>query len=68
MLYVPYATSSKEQTGNISTFTQFKEGNLPLESYNVMERSEKSDDDSTLAPLISETEMDEMSLGNESDA
>ena len=26
--YTPYATSSREQTGNIITFTQFEEGNL----------------------------------------
>ena len=26
--YIPYATSSHEQTGNIITFSQFEEGNL----------------------------------------
>ena len=26
--YNPYATSSKEQTGDIITFTQFEEGNI----------------------------------------
>ena len=27
--YTPYATSSKEKTGDIITFAQFEEGNLP---------------------------------------
>ena len=33
--YTPYATSSKEQTGNVITFTQFEEGNLlfPLREF-----------------------------------
>ena len=26
--YTPYATSSREQTGNVITFTQFEEGNI----------------------------------------
>ena len=26
--YTPYATSSKEQTGNVITFAQFEEGNI----------------------------------------
>ena len=26
--YTPYATSLKEQTGNVITFTQFEEGNI----------------------------------------
>ena len=26
--YTPYATSSKEQTGDVITFTQFEEGNI----------------------------------------
>ena len=52
--YIPYATSSKEQTGDIITFTQFEEGNLLLETCNNTESGNKYDDDSTLAPLISE--------------
>ena len=30
--YIPCATSSKEQTGNIITFTQFEEGDLLSET------------------------------------
>ena len=32
--YTPYATSSKEQTGDVITFTQFEEGNLLTETRN----------------------------------
>ena len=32
--YTPYATSSKEQTGDVITFTQFEEGNLLSETRN----------------------------------
>ena len=39
--YIPYATSSKKQTGDIIMFTQFEEGNLLSES--------------TLPPLMSES-------------
>ena len=28
VMYTPCATSSREQTGNIITFTQFEEGNI----------------------------------------
>ena len=28
VMYAPYATSLKEQTGNVITFTQFEEGNI----------------------------------------
>ena len=52
--YIPYDISSKVKTGNITTFTQFEEGGLLLEYHNVTESSDKSDDDSTLPPLISE--------------
>ena len=68
VLYVLYASSSKEQTSGIITFTQFEEGNLLSESYNGTESGDKSDDDLTLPPLISEGKMDEMSSGDESDA
>ena len=32
--YILYATSSKEQTGNVITFTQFEEGNIITETCN----------------------------------
>ena len=51
--YTPYATSSKEQTGNIITFTQFEEGNLLSETYEDAESDDKSDNNSIIPPLIS---------------
>ena len=68
MLYIPYATSSKEQTGDIITFTQLEEGDLLSESRNSTESGDKSDDYLTLPPLISEAKIDEMSSSDESDA
>ena len=35
--YTAYATSSKEQTGNVITFTQFEEGNILTETSNDAE-------------------------------
>ena len=32
--YTPYATSSKEQTGDVITFTQFEEGNILTKTHN----------------------------------
>ena len=43
--YTPCATSSKEKTGNITTFTQFVEGNLWPEIHDNAESGDKSDDD-----------------------
>ena len=52
--YIPYATYLKEQTGDIMAFAQFEEGNLLSEYHNSKESSDKSDDNLTLPPLISE--------------
>ena len=41
--YTPYATSSKEQTDDIITFAQFKEGNILTETCNGAESSDESD-------------------------
>ena len=38
-----YATSSKEQTGDIITFAQFEEGNLISETRNDTESDDESD-------------------------
>ena len=35
--YTPYATSSKEQTGDVITFAQFEEGNTLTETRNNAE-------------------------------
>ena len=66
--YIHFATSSREQTGNIITSAHFEERNLFYETCNYTESGKKSDDDLTLEPLFSEEEMDVMSSGNESDA
>ena len=68
MSYIPYATFSKEKIVNIIRFAQFEDGNLVSKTRNDTESGNKSDDNSTLSPLISEEEMNEMSLGDESDA
>ena len=59
--YIPYATSSKEKTGDIIAFAQFEEGGLLSESCDGAEISDKYDDNSTLPHLISETKIDEIS-------
>ena len=41
--YTLYATSSKEQTGDVITFAQFEEGNILTENRNDAESGEKSD-------------------------
>ena len=54
--YVTYtlcATSLKEKTVNIITFTQFEEGNSPSETRNNLKSGDESDDDSIMPPLLS---------------
>ena len=51
--YIPYATSSREKTGNIITFLQFEEGDLLSETCEGTERGKNNDDNSTDAPLLS---------------
>ena len=46
--YTPYAMSSKEQTGDVITFTQFEEGNLLTEVRNNTESGDKSDSKSIM--------------------
>ena len=41
--YTPYATSSKEQNGDVITFAQFEEGNLISETRNDTEIDDESD-------------------------
>ena len=45
MIYTPYATSSKEKTGNMITFAQFEEGYLSSETRDDAESGDKSDED-----------------------
>ena len=46
--YTPYATSSKEQTGDIITFAQFEEGNILTETRNDAESGEESNNESII--------------------
>ena len=62
--YTPCDTSSREQTGNIITFTQFEEGNILTKSYND---AESDDDDLIMPPVLSEEDMDTMDSSNDSD-
>ena len=43
LTYTPYATSSKEQTGDVITFAQFEEGNLLNETRKDTESGDESD-------------------------
>ena len=49
--YTPCAKSPREQFGNITTFTQFEEGNILTKTRND---AESDDDDSIMSPLLSE--------------
>ena len=55
--YTPYATSSKEQTGDVITFAQFEEGNLLSETRNDTESSDESDSKSI---IISKNNMENL--------
>ena len=46
--YTPYATSSKEQTGDVITFAQFEEGNISTETRNDTESGDKSNSQSIM--------------------
>ena len=63
--YTTCATSSREQTGDIITFTQFEEGNIRNKTRDYAEIGDKSNENSILPPLLSEEEMDAMDSGNE---
>ena len=46
--YTPYATSSKEKTGDVITFTQFEEGNSLNETRNDTESDDGPDSESMM--------------------
>ena len=62
--YTPYAASSKEQTSDVITFTQFEEGNILNETCNNAESGDKSDNKSI---MMSEQDMENLNYDNESD-
>ena len=51
--YKPCTTSLREQTGDITAFAQFEEGNLLSVTCNDAESRDKSDDSSIIPPLLS---------------
>ena len=46
--YTPYATSSKEQNGDVITLAQFEEGNILTETHNDAESGDKSNNESIM--------------------
>ena len=46
--YTLYATSSKEQSGDVITFAQFEEGNLLTENFNDTESNDESNSKSIM--------------------
>ena len=46
--YTPYDMSSKEQTGDVITFTQFEQGNILTGTRNDKESGDKSDSESIM--------------------
>ena len=59
VMYTPYATSSKEQTGNIITFAQFEEGNILTETRNDEKIGDESNNKSI---MMSKQDMDVISV------
>ena len=64
VMYTPYATSSKEQTGDVITFAQFEEVNILTKTCNDAESGDESDNKSI---MMSEQDMDTINSGDESD-
>ena len=63
MTYTPYATSSKEQTGNVIIFAQFKERNIWTETRNDAESGDESNNESI---MMREQDMENINSGDES--
>ena len=61
--YTPYATSSREQTGNVIAFTQFDEGNILNETQNDAESGDESDNESI---MMSVQDMENLDSNEES--
>ena len=55
--YTPYATSSKEETGDVITFEKFEEGDLLSETRNDIESGDESDSESI---MMSEKDMENL--------
>ena len=55
--YTPYATSLKEQTGDVITFAQFEKGNILTETRKDAESGDESDSKSI---MMSEQDMENL--------
>ena len=62
--YTLYATSSKEQTGDVITFAHFEEGNILTETRNNTESGDESDNESI---MMSEQDMENLDSNEKSD-
>ena len=62
--YTPYATSQKEQTGDVITFAQFEEGNIITDTLNDAEIGYESDNKSV---MMSKQDMENLDSSDESD-
>ena len=61
--YTPYATSSKEQTGDVNKFSQFEEGNILTETRNDAESGDKSNSKSI---MMNEKDMENLDSNEQS--
>ena len=59
-----YAMSSKEQTGDVITFTQFEEGNILTKTRNDSESGDESNNESI---MMREQDTENINSGDESD-
>ena len=62
--YTPYATTSKEQTGDVITFSQFEEGNILTETRNSAEICDESYNKSL---MMNEQDMENLNSNEKSD-
>ena len=62
--YTLYVTSLKEQTGDVTTFAQFEEGNILTETRNDAESGDKSDSESL---IMNEQDMENLDSNEQSE-
>ena len=63
VMYTPYVTSLKEQTGDVITFAQFEEGDILTETRNDAESCDESDNESI---MMSEQDRESINSRDES--
>ena len=62
VMYILYATSSKEQNSNVITFAKFEEGNILTETRNDAESGEKYHNESI---MMREQDMEDINYGDD---